>query len=297
MLLPEGKIIKALSGYYYVKTEDGIYQCRGRGVFRIKNITPLVGDIVEFAAENETDGYILDVKERINELIRPPVANVDQAILVFSAKNPDFSTTLLDRFLVMIESKDIKPIIIITKKDLISQSDFEQIDRYIKDYKSIGYDIKLISSKDQIGIDEVESLFKDKISVFAGQSGVGKSTLLNTLRPDLELETNIISKHLGRGKHTTRHVELLEVGGGWVADTPGFSALSFDELEVEDLSYCFPEIRARMNDCKFRGCLHVKEPKCAVKEAVEKGEINDYRYEHYLTFLQEIKDRKPRYDK
>lgn len=293
--MPEGKIIKSLSGFYYVKSEQGIVQCRGRGVFRKREITPLVGDMVEFIAENDREGYIIGIKERVNELVRPPISNVDQAILVFSTKNPDFSHHLLDRFLVMIESKRIEPIIVFTKKDLLSEAELEEMIKYIEDYRSIGYPTLFVSAKNKDGISELYPLIKEKVSVIAGQSGVGKSTLLNALRPDLNLETKEISKHLGRGRHTTRHVELLEIEGGYVADTPGFSSLDFIDIEMEDLSFCFPEMRERLNDCKFRGCLHDKEPQCAIKAAVNEGEIANYRYENYLSFLNEIRNRKPRY--
>src|SRR5690606_32702017 len=293
--MPEGKIIKSLSGFYYVKSEQGIVQCRGRGVFRKREITPLVGDMVEFIAENDREGYIIGIKERVNELVRPPISNVDQAILVFSTKNPDFSHHLLDRFLVMIESKRIDTIIVSTKKDLLSEDELEEMIKYIEDYRSIGYPTLFVSAKNKDGISELYPLIKEKVSVIAGQSGVGKSTLLNALRPDLNLETKEISKHLGRGRHTTRHVELLEIEGGYVADTPGFSSLDFIDIEMEDLSFCFPEMRERLNDCKFRGCLHDKEPQCAIKAAVNEGEIANYRYENYLSFLNEIRNRKPRY--
>ncbi|WP_042456265.1 ribosome small subunit-dependent GTPase A [Neobacillus dielmonensis] len=293
--MPEGKIIKALSGFYYVLHHDQLIQCRGRGVFRKNKVTPLVGDDVVFQAENELDGYILEVKERKNELVRPPVANIDQAILVFSAVEPDFSTVLLDRFLVLVEFNQIIPIICISKMDLTNQEQEKQILNYADQYKEAGYEVILTSSETETGIEQLQPHLENKISVFAGQSGVGKSSLLNVLRPDLDLKTNDISTHLGRGRHTTRHVELIWVGNGLVADTPGFSSLDFNEIEAEQLTNCFPEIQRASENCKFRGCLHVSEPKCGVKEKVESGEIPDYRYEHYLNFLQEIKDRKPRY--
>jgi len=293
--MPDGKIIKALSGFYYVKTDSGIVQCRGRGVFRKREITPLVGDEVEIIAENDREGYIIDIKERTNELVRPPISNVDQAILVFSAKNPDFSHMLLDRFLVVIESKFVKPVIVITKKDLLDEEELKKIEEYIRYYQSIGYTTFFVSAKLKEDIHLLYPVISERVSVIAGQSGVGKSTLLNALRPDLELETKEISRHLGRGKHTTRHVELLEIEGGLVADTPGFSSLDFIDIEPEDLTSFFPEFRERMNGCKFRGCLHDKEPQCAVKEAVNKGEIAPHRYENYKTFLEEIRSRKPRY--
>ncbi|MFK9092379.1 ribosome small subunit-dependent GTPase A [Bacillus salipaludis] len=293
--MPEGKIVKALSGFYYVLHNENLIQCRGRGVFRKNKITPLVGDEVVFQAENDLEGYILEVKDRKNELIRPPIANVDQAILVFSAVEPDFSTVLLDRFLVLVEFNHIEPLICITKMDLTTQDQKQMISKYADQYKAAGYEVILTSSETEAGIERLNPHIENKISVFAGQSGVGKSSLLNVLRPDLELKTNDISSHLGRGKHTTRHVELIKIGNGLIADTPGFSSLEFTSIEAEDLTFCFPELQRASENCKFRGCFHVTEPKCAVKSAVESGEIPMYRYNHYVDFLQEIKDRKPRY--
>ncbi|WP_066318399.1 ribosome small subunit-dependent GTPase A [Bacillus sp. FJAT-29814] len=293
--MPEGKIVKALSGFYYVLNKEELIQCRGRGVFRKNKISPLVGDEVVFQAENDQEGYILEVKERKNELVRPPIANVDQAILVFSAVEPDFSTVLLDRFLVLVEFNHIEPIICITKMDLANELQHEKIEEFARQYRVAGYEVILTSSETETGIEQLNPHLENKISVFAGQSGVGKSSLLNVLRPDLELKTNDISTHLGRGRHTTRHVELIKVGNGLVADTPGFSSLEFANIEAEDLTACFPEILRASENCKFRGCFHVSEPKCGVKAKVEAGEIPGYRYQHYLDFLQEIKDRKPRY--
>ncbi|PAD21057.1 ribosome small subunit-dependent GTPase A [Terribacillus saccharophilus] len=294
--MPSGKIMKALSGFYYVLTEDGeTYQCRGRGVFRKQKITPLVGDQVEFEAETKQEGYVLDVGPRKNELVRPPIANIDQAIIVTSAAQPDFSTALLDRFLVLVESKAIEPVIFITKMDMLSADQLSRIEAFKKDYQQIGYSVEMLSSKEETNLEQVQLHMKDKISVIAGQSGVGKSSMLNAIDPRLDLETNEISESLGRGRHTTRHVELIPIGGGLVADTPGFSSLEFTELEAEELPSCFPEFRERQDDCKFRGCMHHKEPKCAVKLAVEAGDIPEYRYTHYLQFLEEIKSRKPRY--
>ncbi|WP_170007011.1 ribosome small subunit-dependent GTPase A [Bacillus fonticola] len=293
--MPRGTIRKAMSGFYYVKSDEGTFQCRGRGLFRKQNITPLVGDNVEFEADNQTEGVITSVAERENELARPPIANVDQAILVSSVKEPDFHTKLLDRFLVVIESKFILPIICFTKMDLISEENQEEIQKYIEDYQKIGYTCVQTSSEIDEGLEELLPYVKGKTSVVAGQSGVGKSSLLNALQPNLELKTDDISAALGRGKHTTRHVELLEIGDGLIADTPGFSSLDFQEIEKETLPHCFPEFVERASQCKFRGCSHQNEPKCAVKAAVENGEIPAYRYEHYKEFYQEIVDRKPRY--
>ncbi|WP_404409087.1 ribosome small subunit-dependent GTPase A [Jeotgalibacillus malaysiensis] len=293
--MPEGKIMKALSGFYYVKDQDEVIQCRGRGIFRKNKITPLVGDYVEYQAENAKEGYILDIQSRKNELVRPPIANVDQAVLVFSAVEPDFSTSLLDRFLVLVESHHIRPVICISKIDLLNEEQEQTIQHYTDDYRKIGYEVILTSAKWEESMALLKPVLDDTVTVFAGQSGVGKSSILNALRPDLELKTDAISSSLGRGKHTTRHVELIEIGEGFVADTPGFSALEFTELELEELSDCFPEMAAASEQCKFRGCLHMNEPKCAVKSAVETGDIKRYRYEHYQQFYEEIKSRKPRY--
>ncbi|MDQ0217124.1 ribosome small subunit-dependent GTPase A [Peribacillus cavernae] len=293
--MPEGKIIKALSGFYYVLDGEQTIQCRGRGLFRKNKVNPLVGDYVVYQAENPAEGYILEIKERKNELVRPPIANVDQAILVFSAVEPDFSSNLLDRFLVLIEDNEIEPVICISKMDIVPDSKRPGLEEYVKDYAAMGYPILTTSSVTTDGTLLLMPYLQNKTSVFAGQSGVGKSSLLNAINPELGLKTNDISSHLGRGKHTTRHVELIHIGAGLVADTPGFSSLEFLEIEAERLSYCFPDIYKTGEKCKFRGCLHDKEPKCAVKKAVETSEIRPYRYEHYLQFLEEIKERKPRY--
>ncbi|MFC7392506.1 ribosome small subunit-dependent GTPase A [Scopulibacillus cellulosilyticus] len=293
--MPEGRIIKALSGFYYVKDHDEVVQCRGRGNFRKKKVSPLVGDIVTFEAEQPTDGYILDIKDRKNELNRPPIANVDQAILVLSASKPAFDDVLLDRLLVHIESNDITPLICITKLDLVSNDSQNTINQYVECYRRIGYPVLLTSSKAEKGIDEFKRHLDGRISVVAGQSGVGKSSLLNTLDASFNIDTDEISRHLGRGKHTTRHVELLQVGNGYIADTPGFSSLEFTNIEEKDLSLYFPEMRKVSSECKFRGCTHIAEPKCAVKEAVKDGLISEHRYQHYNQFYEEIKNRKRRY--
>jgi ribosome biogenesis GTPase len=290
--MPKGTIIKALSGYYYVKSEDEVYQCRGRGNFRKRKLTPLVGDEVAFESSNKTDGYVLELFERKNELIRPPIANVDQALIIFSAKEPSFNTLLLDRFLVHIEANDILPVICLSKLDLLQEK--SAIEAELDVYREIGYQVIVTSSTEKIGLEDVREIVSDKVTVIAGQSGVGKSTLLNALNPELNLETNEISNHLGRGKHTTRHVELIPLGEGLVADTPGFSSLDFVDMEPEDLTIYFPEMRDVRAQCKFRGCTHTSEPKCAVKEALGDGRISQFRYDHYKQFLEEVKEKKQR---
>ncbi|WP_088816261.1 MULTISPECIES: ribosome small subunit-dependent GTPase A [Listeria] len=289
----EGQIIKALSGFYYVFHEGTVYQTRARGNFRKRKLTPLVGDDVTFQADNQTDGYILDILPRENELVRPPVANIDIAILIFSAVEPDFSTNLTDRFLVAIEKEDIRPVIGISKMDLATEEERKAIENYRDIYVNAGYEVFLTGS--DVDKAAILDLIHGKTAVIAGQSGVGKSTFLNQLNPDLTLQTGEISTSLGRGRHTTRHVELLPIGDGFIADTPGFSSIEWDNLEPENLQFCFPEIEDRRSGCKFRGCLHENEPNCAVKTAVLEDEIADFRYEHYLQILTELKNRKPRY--
>ncbi|HEY4600353.1 MAG TPA: ribosome small subunit-dependent GTPase A [Cerasibacillus sp.] len=293
--MAEGRIMKALSGFYYVQSDENLYACKGRGLFRKQKVSPLVGDLVVFDKSSDLEGYIQEIKPRKTELSRPPIANVDQAMIVNSVKMPQFSPLLLDRFLVFIESKRIKPLIIINKIDLANDSDLKTIKEFKAIYEKIGYHVLLFSAKEPRDFMTMKSLFNDKITVFAGQSGVGKSSILNAVKPSLTLETAQISKSLGRGRHTTRHVELLEINGGLVADTPGFSVVDFSHISREELGLCFPEIKTFQAHCKFRGCLHDKEPGCAVKQAVANKEMATFRYDHYLAFLEEIQSRKPRY--
>lgn len=319
--MPEGLIVKALSGYYYVLPEPvagsgsgdsaGLVQCRARGVFKKRNITPLVGDRVSFERSENGEGTVTEVHPRTSELIRPPVSNVDQAVLVFSMDEPALNLQLLDKFLVHIEHSGLEAVICFSKQDLL-RTDKAAADRggggdsagsggpdseaVCRLYESIGYRVLSTSAKEGEGLDSVRGILKDRISVFSGQSGVGKSTLLNALMPHLVLETGEISMKLGRGRHTTRHVELIPLPeGGWVADTPGFSQLDFMEMEPEELGPAFREFAPLSEECRFRGCLHHKEPGCRVREAVEEGGVASSRYDHYLLFLEEMKDRKRRY--
>ncbi|EPE61642.1 ribosome small subunit-dependent GTPase A [Exiguobacterium sp. S17] len=293
----KGTIIRLQGGFYDVMTETKVeIRCRARGNFRNRNISPVVGDDVDIQDQGDGTGYIMAVDERSNHLVRPPIANIDQAFLLFSVKEPAFSFHLLDRFLILIESKQVHPIIVLTKMDLLLEAEKEKINAAAALYRSIGYQVIETSTEDGAGIELIRSAFKDKTSVFAGQTGVGKSSLLNAVAPELELATGKISKALGRGKHTTRHVTLITLADGFVADTPGFSSLEFpEELEVEEMRWCFPEFVLRHDDCKFRGCAHLNEPGCTVKAAVEAGEIASTRYANYVTFMEELKDRQRRY--
>lgn len=293
--MPEGRIVKALSGFYYVQSSDKMYACKGRGLFRNQNITPLVGDYVIFEKTNDGEGYITEMKPRKNELIRPPIANVTQAVVVHSANYPTFSALLLDRFLVILELKNIKPLILITKKDLATKKQIKKIERYKKAYEQLGYKVQFLSLTEDTDVEKIIQFFEGETTVLMGQSGVGKSTLLNVINPQFDIKTGEVSTTLGRGRHTTRHVELLVINNGLVADTPGFSLIEFSEIEAEDLANGFVELKEYGKRCKFRSCLHDKEPNCAVKKAVDDGQIEKFRYKHYLSFLQEILSRKPRY--
>ncbi len=290
----KGQIRKALSGFYYVYSEGKLYQTRARGNFRKLKISPLVGDEVVFESTNQTDGYILEMLPRKNELVRPALANVDQAVIVTSLVEPNFSYNLLDRFLVTLAHQSIEPIIYLTKVDLFDEE--KKIDEIEHIYGSIGYKV-IVAKETSEAIDELEELFSDKLTVFMGQSGAGKSTLLNQILPELQLKTGEISDALGRGKHTTRHVELLEIAGGLVADTPGFSAIDFLSIEAVELPREFPEFVARLDQCRFRECQHLNEPDCAIKSAVESGEIAQSRYDNYQQFMSEIEQKRPVYKK
>lgn len=302
--MQEGLIVKALSGYYYVKPlregqvvsgEDPSVQCRARGIFKKRGVSPLVGDRVIYSLTENGEGTVDEILPRSSQLIRPPVANVQLAVLLFSVKEPDLNLLLLDKFLVHIEHSGLDTLILLTKQDLAEESD-HTAGRVKELYESIGYEVLITSSLLGTGTSEVKDRLAGAISVFSGQSGVGKSSLLNALMPGLSLETSEISMRLGRGRHTTRHVELIELdNGGFVADTPGFSQLDFLELGVEELSDCFREFAPYAENCKFRGCSHTHEPGCRVIEAKENGDIAESRYEHYLEFFTEMKEKKRRY--
>ena len=268
-----GRIIKILSNDYTVKYDDEIIVCKVRGKFRSLHLTPLVGDFVKFDKDKK---YIMEILNRKNELVRPPVSNIDQVIIITSVKDPDFESNLLDKLLVILEYNKIKPIICFSKLDLLD--DTKEIYKYINYYREY-YDVYLNTE-----IDKIKEVFKNKLTVFTGQSGAGKSTLLNKLNPNLNLKTNEISYALGRGKHTTRHVELLELFDGMVADTPGFSAINFNmnNIEIKDNFVDFDKYR---EECEFRDCTHIKEENCGIKKHVDSGDILKSRYENYLKFV------------
>lgn len=272
----EGRIIKNISNDYVVKVDNKLYTCKPRGKFRISNLTPLVGDIVEIDNNNN---YIIDIKKRKNSLIRPSVSNIDKAIIVTSVK-PKLDTNLLDKLLVLTMYNNIEPVICFTKLDLLNLEELKEINSIINYYESIGY----VTAKNT-QIDKIKSILKNNLSVFVGQSGAGKSSLLNKLDSKLELKTNEISKALGRGKHTTRHVELFEVCEGLVVDTPGFSSLDLSSLSNMDIRDNMKEMFDNLDKCKYRDCMHYKEDGCYVKSLVNDNVIMKSRYENYISFL------------
>ncbi|GIQ67694.1 ribosome small subunit-dependent GTPase A [Xylanibacillus composti] len=296
--MPEGKIVKALSGYYYVLLEQGgdTVQCRARGVFKKRGITPLVGDRVQIELSSPKEGTVVEVKPRSSFLVRPPVANVDVAVLVFSVAEPALSWQLLDKFLVHIEHAGLDAVICLTKADLADEEAEAHLVQTKQMYEAIGYAVIETSVRSGMGLRALEEAINGRTAVLAGQSGVGKSSLINALVPGKEMETGEISMRLGRGRHTTRHVELIPLqSGGVVLDTPGFSQLDFANVETDDLGSCFREFVPLAEQCKFRGCLHRSEPSCAVRGAAETGQLFSSRYAHYELFFDELKDRKRRY--
>lgn len=270
-----GIIIKNISNDYTINSNGTIYVCKPRGKFRNNNITPLVGDIVTFDEENN---YILDIKPRKNELIRPSIANIDIAIIVTSVKEPDFDSYLLDKILTIISYNNIEPIIYFTKLDLLNDNESKEINKYIEYYQKIGYTIA-------ISPNELLSLIKGKTVVFTGQSGAGKSTLLNKLDPTLKLKTDEISYALGRGKHTTRHTELFEINGALIADTPGFSKIDFYDMKDIDIRDNMKEMFDNLEHCKYADCMHIKEDGCHILKLLEENQILQSRYNNYKNFI------------
>ncbi|PWX28135.1 ribosome small subunit-dependent GTPase A [Clostridium perfringens] len=284
----EGIIIKGIGGFYYIKTDEGIIECKARGKFRYNSLKPMVGDRVTIKVE-DGKGVIEDIHERSSELIRPTVANVTQAFVVFAIKNPDINLDLLNRFLTLCEYNDIHAVVCLNKEDLCTEEEKENLKELIND---IGYEVLFINAKEGKGFDALKERLEHNITVLCGPSGAGKSTLLNSFIDREHMETGSVSEKIGRGKHTTRHSELIDVDNGYLVDTPGFTTLDVTFIDRDSLKYCFPEFNDYNNLCKFNGCNHYKEPKCAVKEAVEEGKINKLRYEFYIKTLEEIINRR-----
>jgi ribosome biogenesis GTPase len=294
----KGRIIKGIAGFYYVYIPGrGLYECKAKGIFRKRGQKPLVGDVVEMSVINEEKkiGNVDRILTRQNELIRPAVANVDQALVVFAAASPTPDRNLLDRFLVMMEYQDLPSIIVFNKIDL---ADPEKLSDLVKTYEKAGYPVLTASVKEKRGLSEIRKVLEGKTTTVAGPSGVGKSSLINSLQSGIQMETGEISKKIARGKNTTRHAQIIplhtrkEEEETYIVDTPGFSSVLIPEMKKESLDDCFPEFHDYIPNCRFKECAHIHEPDCAVKEAVSTGAIAKSRYDNYLLLYEEIKNRR-----
>jgi ribosome biogenesis GTPase len=289
----QGKIVKGISGFYYVHiVESGIYECKAKGIFRNQNVKPLVGDDVEIVIldEAEKKGNIEAILPRRNALIRPAVANIDQALIIFAAAKPQPNFNLLDRFLIMMEYQKVPVTICFNKCDLVTE---EEMRRVAEIYQGCGYKVLYTSAKENLGIKELAGQLHGKTTAVAGPSGVGKSSLINCLSPEAAMETGDISKKIERGKHTTRHSEILPVAEGtYIMDTPGFSTLYIPGFEKEDLQKFYPEFAPYEPYCRFQGCSHMVEPDCGVRDALAEGKISMLRYENYKLLYEELKNTK-----
>lgn len=296
--MSKGKVFQSLSGFYDIISDGKIYRTRARGNFRKRKITPLVGDEVEFQSNSLTEGYLLKVFDRKNSLVRPPIANIDQAVVVTSTIQPNFSSNLLDRQLVALEINNIKPIIYFTKIDLLDNDSLNYFNNIKSIYQNIGYNVIMSNGENDIeSLKELNECFKNKVSVIMGQTGAGKSTLLNKIAPKLNLPTGEISSSLNRGKHTTRKVSFLKMNGGLVADTPGFSSYDNFDIRSDELRNYFPEFKRNADKCKFRGCVHINEPKCEIKKLLDENKLSHERYNNYLQLYKILKNKKPIYNK
>lgn len=289
----EGKIIKGIAGFYYVHVvEHGTYECKAKGIFRKRKIKPLIGDNVEIAVLDETEktGNIIEILPRKNELIRPAVSNIDQAMVIFAATEPNPNFNLLDRFLLLMAKQEVPVLICFNKKDMVEQKD---LDLLYHTYEKCGYEILFTSTYTKEGVEEVAKRLKGKTTVLAGPSGVGKSSMLNLLKPEAQMETGTVSEKIKRGKHTTRHSEIIHVEQDtYVMDTPGFSSIWIDQFEKEEIKDYFIEFQQYEPECKFQGCVHINEPVCGVKKALENGLISKIRYENYKTLYEELKEKR-----
>lgn len=288
MKLYSGIIVKITGGFYYVQTDEKLYECKARGIFRKRGCTPLVGDYVNIEVP-DGDGYssINSINERKNSLVRPALANLDVLVIVSSVVEPTVNTYIIDKMTCAAIDKGIEPVIVFSKSDL------QPCDKYLEIYKISGIKAIEFSSVTKKGLDEIKEVLKNKVSAFSGNTGVGKSTLLNALFPHLDLKTGEISDKLGRGRHTTRTVELFKCFGGYVADTPGFSTVDLDRYELihkDNLQYCFPEFSDYVHQCKFTSCAHICEKGCAVIDALDKGIISKSRHDSYVRMYNEVKD-------
>ena len=287
----KGIITKGIGGFYYIDTQDGVYECRARGKFRKEKIVPLVGDYVGISILDEKNkkGSLDEIFPRKNSLIRPRVSNVDQGVIVFAAKSPDINLDLLDRFIVLLEEQELDVLICINKIDLDEKEEYKEI---VSLYKNAGYKIIPISTYKEINIESVKDGLKNKISVFAGPSGVGKSSILNSINKDFSLVIGELSAKIERGKHTTRHAELMEIfDNSFIVDSPGFMSLLLSHIKLDNLQFYFKEFEPYLNSCRFSGCKHVNEPDCAIKAQIGK-KINEVRYKRYVSLFNEIMDER-----
>lgn len=290
----QGKIIKGIAGFYYVQTKTGIYECKAKGSFRNRKLKPFVGDNVEITVldEEKKKGNMEDILERKNFLIRPAVANVDQAIVIFAAAKPDPNLNLLDRFLIMMEQKEIPVVLVFNKTDVAEKAKLEEL---AKTYEGCGYQVLSVSAMKEEGISKIMEILRGKTSTVAGPSGVGKSSIINLLQSEIHMETGNISEKIERGKHTTRHSELIAIAEDtYIFDTPGFSSLYVSDMEKKDLKTYFPEFAPYEDQCKFLGCVHLNEPVCGVKEALAEGKLSRSRYENYQMLYEELKEKEKR---
>lgn len=287
----KGLIVKGIGGFYYIQTEEGLIEAKGRGIFKKQGLTLCVGDEVEVGLIENTGkkGVIEAILPRKNHFIRPPIANIDSFAVVFAASKPKPNYPVIDKFLIAAEANNVEPIICINKCDLVSEADAERIKQIYKD----AYKVLLVSSKTGQGLEELKEIMRGRKTAFAGPSGVGKSSILNALHPKARMETGEVSHKTERGKHTTRHVEIFTVdGGGMIFDTPGFTSFDIKDIDEAELCHYYREFDSYMNSCRYDNCKHIKEPGCAVREAVSEGKIHKMRYDSYVYNQQELKNKR-----